>query len=186
MMGLVFVCAVGFAALMHPRSVVASATYTGALTVLLFATLAALRGRYRTFWTGFAVAGWTYFYVAFLSFSSQTHNPYIFTNKILIYVFPKLEIPWDSPMAVPTGTPVPMALPASAIPGVMSSDETIAPVPFEFSPQWIAFARIGHSLAAIVHGFAGGAVIVLLERRARRSGMKKEGPQPGPLPDGVD
>lgn len=181
MMGLVLLCALGFAALTHPRSVVASITYTAALTVLLFATLAALRGRYRTFWLGFAVVGWAYLYIA-LGAMSQEPNAYILTHKVFLQLFPKMDIPWDRPqpfLASPSSPSLPPAIPFG-LPAGASLDATVAPELFEFSPQWLSFARIGHSLAAILHGFVGGVVIVLLEHRANRPESKGEGPSPAP------
>jgi hypothetical protein len=168
MMGLVLACGFGLAALKHPTPLLASFVYTGALTTLFFSILAALRGRHRTFWLGFAIVFSGYFAAAFVLNPSNGPNPIILSSRLFFYLFPRMGITWDR---------------EDALHGVAYDEfrgfETHS---FENSPEWLAFARVGHSLAAIVHGIAGGVVIVLLERGAKRSGVRKEEPHSGSRP----
>jgi hypothetical protein len=187
MMGMVLACAVGFAALRHPTILVASAAFTVALTVLLFAVLAALRGRHRTFWLGFALAGWAYLYISVIHvhpFRDDPQEPYLLTSRLLNSLR-RFNAQDDQP--IPPGAPPPETPPSIEDPSGGPSSGTVleravAHDPFDASDIFNCFFRIGHSLAAIVHGFAGGIVIVLLERSAKRSGSKKEDPRAGVAP----
>jgi hypothetical protein len=163
LMGVVLACGVWFFWLSRPTFHGASLAFTAALTVILFATLAAIYGSYRTFWVGFAVFGWVYLALAFAPGAGTDIRPYLVTSHLLGDLANLLglssnglELHGNSPFLTIGDAWIPTD---SGIDAWLRTD------------KGRRFQRVGHSLAAILHAFAGGLLAVFLARRTRRSAM---------------
>ncbi|HEY2157024.1 MAG TPA: hypothetical protein VGH33_15455 [Isosphaeraceae bacterium] len=157
MMGVVVACAAWSAWLIRPTFHAASFAFTTMWTVLLVALLQLRYGRNRAFWFGFVVFGWGYAMLAFAPGSWMQIRPYLLTSH-------------------------PLGDLAGAL-GLTKSSDTMSVLTIDFRPihdagldRWFAtiegdrFQRIGHSLAALLHGVAGGLLAVFLSRRSRGVG----------------
>lgn len=152
LMGVVFVAALGAAALTRPSEQGVQAAYTILATALLFAIVAAVFGRYRTFWIGFAVFGWGYAVLALAPGAWTEIRPHLATTALL--------------------NPLARAIQAADLASGGWNSREIE-----------RFLRIGHALAAALHGAAGGCIAVLLDRRRRVArDPSSEGPRDGCRP----
>jgi hypothetical protein len=155
LMGIVLACGLGFAAIKSPTFQVVSVTFTVALTILLASIVGAIFGRYRAFWIGFAIFGWGYAILALAPGAWTSVRPYLVTSHLI------------------NGLANAMNLPRG---GAGLTNFTMREVPFQEDSglgDWNGtytgnrLQRIGHSLAAVVHGVAGGVLAAWLAKRAR-------------------
>jgi hypothetical protein len=153
LMALVLAFGLGLAALVSLSSLWASVTFTVALSALLVATLgAALRGRHRTFWLGFAVFGWGYAIFSFAPGAERGIRPYLLTSWMLDALFPFLV---NAPDALDVNVPL----------------DPVSPLnDWWIGPEHQIYERVGHSLAILLHGVAGGGVAVLWAAYEGRKG----------------
>jgi hypothetical protein len=155
LMVLVLACGIGFGALRHPTPLRAAAVSSAAALTLLGATLAALRGRSRSFWIGFAVFGWGYALLAMSSLFPGVSS-HLLTTSLIDFSFPRVIAATD-----------------------LHSDDSLIPVPYAqrnlvlTAPGALAgireyrdFVWIGHWLCCILIGGAGAIFsLVLADRR---------------------
>lgn len=156
LMGVVAACGVASYWLAHPTFHAASLAFTAAMTVLLVGLLEARYGRDRAFWFGFVVFGWGYALLAFAPGAWLGVRPYLFTSHLLgdladllgrTKLSNRIEFSWQ--------------------------DDLRQVVREAGLNQWFMtldgdrFQRIGHSLAAVLHGLAGGILAGFLARRRR-------------------
>ena len=135
MMGGVLFIAIGFAVLMNPTPLGASALGTLLEGLLLIAILGAVlrRGPRRAFWVGFAICGGGYALLAFdLSPDPSLQRPHLVTVDLLVLLKNYLT---DKPMSA----------------GVALSWMTTAR-----KADWDLYSQIGHSLFALMIALFGG------------------------------
>ncbi|HEX8203525.1 MAG TPA: hypothetical protein VF590_23820 [Isosphaeraceae bacterium] len=143
LMALILACGLGLAALKSVSPLWSSVTFTVALSALLVATLgAALRGRHRTFWLGFAVFGWGYALFSFAPGAETQIRPYLLTTRMLDALVPVLGV-------APSARVYHMNPKTGGVSGWTG-----------FSNQG-HYERTGHSLAILLHGLAGAVLAVL-------------------------
>jgi hypothetical protein len=150
LMGVVLACGVGSYWLTHPTFQAASQAFTAAITVLLFAILAAIYGRHRTFWIGFLIFGAVYFALAFGPWTREAVRPYMYTSHLLGDLANLLGL-----------TTKPLTGPFD--PSRVGLDSGLNR--FFWYNDGERFQRIGHSLAALAHGMVGGCLAVFLGSR---------------------
>jgi hypothetical protein len=155
LMAVVLGCGLAFAALREPSAQWASLTFTAAMTVLLFALLALFVGRYRTFWLGFVIFGWGYAYLAFGPRQWDEARPFLYTSRILSDAYQALLKSATPAVQARLTSPTNVGYESGA-PGLRSDD---------LKTGGERFQRIGHSIASILHGVAGGLLAVFLARR---------------------
>jgi hypothetical protein len=159
----VLACGLSFAALRDPSPQGASLTYTRAMTVLLFGLLALFVGRYRTFWLGFVIFGWGYAYLAFGPQQWRESRSFLYTSRLLSDAYSAL---------LRTKTPADRArLTRGQVTTSGFVDEPTGLRQGDLNDAGAHFQRIGHSIAAILHGMAGGIVAVFLERHRKGVGL---------------
>ncbi len=157
LMGLVAACAVWSVWLLRPTFHAASFAFTTALTVLLIALLQLRYGRNRTFWFGFVVFGWGYAMLAFAPGAWVEIRPQLLTSHPLGDLADALKLTKTSTQRV-LGDPNYYRIILEA--GLNPWFATI---------EGERFQRIGHSLATILHGVAGGLLAVLLQHRRKNA-----------------
>ena len=177
LMGVVVACAVWSAWLLRPTFHAASFAFTTTWTVLLIALLQLRFSRNRAFWFGFVVFGWGYALLAFAPGSWIQVRPYLITSHPLGDLAGALGL---------TKSPITTGLTKSPITtldfndiDIYSNIQRAGLNPWFASSQGDRFQRIGHSLAAILHGFAGGLLALFLARRSRERGAVGDGDRPG-------
>jgi hypothetical protein len=162
-------CVAGVAAwavwLFRPTFHAASLAFTAALTVLLFAILQARFGCHRAFWFGFVVFGWGYMLLAFAPGSWTQIRPYLLTSHPLGDLAVALGLTRTSRNVV-----------EGDLPNIIFAAGLN---PWFATVEGDRFQRVGHSLAALAHGVAGGLLAMFLERRRARM----VGSAPADLPD---
>ncbi len=156
--------------LVRPTFHAASFAFTTALTVLLFALVQVRYGRPRAFWFGFAVFGWGYALLAFAPGAWEQTRPYLLTSHPLGDLAYALGLTKTSPHVVPGD--LPNVILAAGL------------NPWFATIEGDRFQRVGHSLAAILHGVAGGVLAVFLERRRRKNGGSAIADSPAAAPPG--
>jgi hypothetical protein len=142
--------------LVHPTFHAASFAFTAALSALLFAVLQLRFGRARAFWFGFVVVGGGYAFLAFAPGAWLEIRPYLLTSHPLGDLADALRLTKTSPKVV-----------EGDLPNVVLAAGLN---PWFATVQGDRFQRIGHSLAVIIHGVAGGVLAVYLERRNKKVG----------------
>jgi hypothetical protein len=155
LMGLVLFCALSFAAFRSLSYQAAILAFTGMWLAVLAGVVASRFGRYRTFWTGFSVVGGGYALLAFAPGTWEDIRPHLLTSSILEDVAWRLELPnrigWNrGGLVLMTAT----GFKAIQKPGGLGEADR--------------YERIGHSVAAIVHGIGGGVFAVFLVSLNRR------------------
>ncbi len=160
LMGMVALVAMGAFALRSPSPLIASAAFTFAATVLIFATLSAIRGPSQTFWLGFAVVGWIYWFLAFGPHAGPPARPMLLTSRLLdeVYQWHFREVGGAGPQFMGGMGPGPPEWSLEA--GDVEAHH--------LSWDWQRFQRIGHSLSVVVHGIGGGLILMVLDARGRR------------------
>lgn len=159
LMCVVVPCAVWSVWLIRPTFHAASFAFTTALTILLIALLQLRYGRDRAFWFGFVVFGWGYALLAFAPGSWTQIRPYLITSHPLGDLASALGFPGR-------GGAIEFNF------NDLNDSPTMTIRKAGLNP-WFAtiegdrFQRIGHSLAAILHGVAGGLLAVFLAARRR-------------------
>jgi hypothetical protein len=157
MMGIVLACGVAFYWLMRPTFHAASLAFTAALTILLVALLELRYGRLRTFWFGFVVFGWGYLLLAMAPGAWSEVRPYLITSHLL------------GDLADVLGHTNPSTLIVRRLDYGRVPPDSKVNLWFH-TDEGNQFQRVGHSLAAILHGVAGGLLAVFLSRRSRGVG----------------
>jgi hypothetical protein len=151
------------AALAHGDEVWQQISVTLTLSILLFATLAAVFSRSRTFAIGFSIVGWLYFAIAFLGFSGGVRDS-LLTHTAINWLYGQVHAPGAQVMV--------QAQPVQSV--RMYKEESrdyhvdwILPTPVSLTAYH--FAQIGHSLWAVLIGAMGGVVAQVMNARSRRS-----------------
>jgi MFS family permease len=157
----VVACGVWSVWLIRPTFHAASFAFTTALTVLLVAVLQVRYGRPRAFWFGFVVFGWGYALLAFAPGAWEQTRPYLLTSHPLGDLADSLGLTKTSPNIV-----------AGTLPNVILAAGLN---PWFATVEGDRFQRIGHSLAAILHGVAGGVLAAWLGNRARNREDERDG-----------
>ncbi len=135
---------------LRPTFHAASFAFTAALSALLFAVLQLKYGRARAFWFGFVVCGGAYAWLAFAPGSWLQVRPYLLTSHPL------------GDLAVALGLTKPSR---NVVEGDLPNVIFAAGLnPWFATVEGDRFQRIGHSLAAILHGIGGGLLAVFLAR----------------------
>jgi MFS family permease len=158
LMAMILICGLGFAALRSPSALGASATFTSVLTALLISILGVLYGRHRTFWLGFVVFGWGYALLALSPWCWYEVRPFLLTTRLLGDLARHLGL--QSGGYILDGGEI-AKIPAAAEIGDWNS-----------TLEGQRFQRIGHSLAVVLHGFAGALLAVVLDARRQRTGPR--------------
>ena len=153
LMGGVLACGVASYWLTHPTFHAASLAFTTAITVLLFASVAAIYGRHRTFWVGFLIFGWAYLALAFAPGSRTDVRPYLITSHLLGDLANLFGLPEKQPTRNFAVVQVPMDSGLDYFFGSVHG-------------EW--FQRVGHSLAALAHGMVGGVLAVVMASRRHK------------------
>jgi hypothetical protein len=193
LLGAVAIAAVGCAALANPGQTSAMAVVTGAIVLLLSAVLAAIycKAAVRAFWLGFAICGWSYLLLVWVCLERElTPDP---NGRILAtaWILDKLADATIEPQALlyspyadtaprsPDATRYaapsnpyaarPGRQPASAVPVPTYQGYSAFPGTPEMS-AWRCLLQIGHTLWALLFGFAGGVLGCHLHRRGSRRG----------------
>lgn len=156
LMALVLLCGLAFAALRSLSMPGANAAVVGMWTMVFAAVIGSRYGRYRAFSDGFWIVGGGYAVLAFAPGSATEVRPYLATSVLLEEVAVRLELPkrvgWYR-FGTLSGKVTTSR--SSAFPGLSGLDEGDR------------YERIGHSVAAIVHGIAGGTLAGALAARRR-------------------
>ncbi len=167
------------------------------VAVLLFATLAAVFSRSRTFAMGFSIVGWLYFTIVFSGFAGVREN--LLTQTAINWLYGQVHAPGTQGVSTVTFQPAraytslggtvtryvpvqstssaPRPVPEYALRSITTStgvQQTIAltaipaaPTPALVSPYH--FAQIGHSLWVVLIGAMGGVVAQVLYARSRHT-----------------
>jgi len=157
-MGLIVVVALMLTALRQTSPLAASLIWTGTLTLLTIAALIAVLDPRRTFFVGFALVG--LIFAAFASWPYDYYGAPILTSRMSTFLFNWIR---DGNTSVAKqvffhGYPF---RPATG------ADEIV---------RFLAFHRIGDSVAALLHGTAGGILALFLHSRLRRDAESKPEP----------
>jgi hypothetical protein len=179
LMAFVVLLAVGMAAMRNPTKLWASLLLSIALVVLAIALLGSLfgHGLRRSFWSGFAICGWLYLIVSCAPWFTTEIAPFLFTTACLDLIYPHVAAPEQIAMS-PNGAGAiglaggfggPAAPPASIWEHWATIDNAAAG--FNITNNFDVnrsrpFQLIGHSLLALLFGYAGG----LTGRHFARSG----------------
>lgn len=165
LMALVAACAVWSVWLLRPTFHAASFAFTTAMTVLLFALLQLRNGRNRTFWFGFVVFGWGYALLAFAPGAWTQTRPYLLSSHLLGDVADVLGLTKTSTQRVYATFEYQRVIGEAGL------------NPWFATVEGDRFQRVGHSLAAILHGVAGGVLAVWAARRSKKneSGRAEDG-----------
>jgi hypothetical protein len=146
LMGIVLACGLALAAIKSPTYQAVSVTFTVALTILL----ASIVG---------AIFGWGYAILAFAPGAWVEIRPYLVTSRLLDSLSYRMQIRFNE------------------VGWVGMSDAThrmdSGLEDWDLTVKGNCFQRIGHSIAAIVHGFAGGVLAVWLANRSRNRGRER-------------
>jgi hypothetical protein len=138
---------------LRPTFHAASFAFTAALSALLFAILQLKYGHPRAFWFGFVVCGGGYTWLAFAPGAWLQVRPYLLTSHPLGDLADALGLTKTS---------------RNVVPGDLPNVILVAGLnPWFATVEGDRFQRVGHSLAAILHGVAGGLLAVFLDRRRR-------------------
>jgi hypothetical protein len=157
LMALVFATGLSLAAFRSLSGQAANATFVAMWAVLLAAVVASRYGRYRTFWAGFGIVGGGYALLAFAPGAASETRPYLATSVVLDEVAQRLEL-----------TKRPAWYRLGSLSGKVARTRTSPFSGLSGLDEAERYERIGHSVAAIVHGIAGGTLAVVIAVRARR------------------
>ena len=113
LIGLVALCAVTFAALRTSSPYWAATMVSLTVLVLLGSVIASIWGRHRALWSGFAIFGWGYFFLAFCSPFRDVVRPHMLTSVAIVesyrYVHPQVRLqPIDLAQLPAAGKPLSM------------------------------------------------------------------------------
>lgn len=164
LLALVVLFALGFAALRYASASWAAATTMTALGVLLASILGAWTGRDRVFWTGFALFGWGYAVLNYVSWLDATFKPQPIVLNLLDDLYPLLHA--DPPrMSVfgisGKGGPLKPGRPGPVAMG---------------TPQHRAFQQVGTAVVCLTFALAGGVVAKVIAARGRPERDDGRGP----------
>lgn len=182
---------IGLAALRSATGYAAAAMVTAAFVLLLAATLGAVWGRARPFWSGFALFGWAYAAVGLGPWFADDPRPHLLTTVAIVESYGHMH---DARAAVTYATAPIVGSPLTrstrsgapahvtgapmrfkAIPGLgpvrIHPTGGIAEIAW-VAPDFYAFERSAHCLAAVLVGLVGGGMAVAFA--ARRDGPTRE------------
>lgn len=157
LMAAVVTCGAWSVWLVRPTFHAASFAFTAALSALLFAILQLRYGRARAFWYGFVVIGGGYAFLAFAPGAWLEIRPYLLTSHPLGDLADALGLAKKTSPNIVAGD-LPNVILAAGL------------NPWFATVEGDRFQRIGHSLAVVLHGIAGGLLAVILARRSARVG----------------
>jgi hypothetical protein len=158
LMRLVVACGCGMAVLRYASPLWSDVTFGGTLLVLLTAVVAAVKGRHRTAWLGFAVFGWG---AAIVLWGFAMHEA-VSNEQATVRSMPSMTIPY-TPLTGLLETLYPIvhyAPPNGAIKGVVVRAIPSGVVHASF--QWI-----GHAMACLLFGCVGAITAIITEARCR-------------------
>ena len=176
LMTVVFGVAVGFAALKSPSEAWVRVIWASVLVLLVGATIGAARreGGKRAFWTGFAVAGWSYAIVCLVPGVSRIAEPRLPTSAWLERLHPLFCGPRFARLTLSleqfNSDPLPKH-PFAPVPTVRIVAARAAPRAFVLSwqnPTLEHFRRIGHGLFTLIFAALVGLLARWLAQRLGR------------------
>lgn len=173
---IVLLVALGCAALVQSTPLWASVVVTITLLLLMLSAIMAITGRgsSRSFWIGFAVAGWIYWIVVNTQFTADFRGR-LLTTQSLDYLARKVQKqgfqpssappPYYPPAAVAPPTQIAPQRVTVAPPTVYYSQPVsttvytvVAPTGTGHFERLMAFDRIGQAMYVILFGLLGGSV----------------------------
>jgi hypothetical protein len=161
LMGIVLACGLAFAAIRSPTFQAVSVTFTVALTILLASIVGSIFGRHRVFWIGFAIFGWGYAILALAPGSWTNIRPYLVTSHLINGLANAMDLPRGGPGVV------------NWMMRDVPYQEDSGLGDWNRSYMGNRLQRIGHSIATVVHGVAGGVLAVWLANRSRNRGRER-------------
>lgn len=170
--------ALGFGALKNPSILWACSVFMLANCALVVATIGSLvrRGRSRGFWTGFAVAGWTYWLLSFgpwFSTTALTPPPLITTrwlsllypplNRLENFTTPEMDTPGE--VNALTGGDRGREDPRGGLVWGVSLVKQPDGSSLRTYMMPLRYSQIGHALFVMLSGLAGGMVGLIFVAR---------------------
>jgi hypothetical protein len=172
-------CGVAFAALHSQSHLWANALYTSVAVSLVLATINVLfsRGRSRAFWTGFLIAGGSYFITYAMPGLRESICPRLLTEPLLDMLYANVAPSQPAPVQVVTGALNGNTGTGMAMMGGMYGSPAPVPVPTNRWAAWTEperdegvgypigsirlvssepFRQIGHSLIILLFAAVGG------------------------------
>lgn len=172
----VLFAAIGCAALVNANELWRQTMVTATVTALVIATLAAViwQGQSRVFALGFAVTGWIYLVLVFVSVFGLRND--LLTDKAVVSVYtaihgePTLQQQWVQTMAVSTSRARLRTASNNGIIGLLnlSNRRRVGAAGGAQQVEFQDFADISHSLWVIVVACLGGVVARTLSRVKRQ------------------
>jgi hypothetical protein len=168
LIGVVAAVAIACAALIQASSWVASAAWTVATLTLALATIAAILGTRRQFWTGFAIIGWLYIVLVVGPLADRLGSQ-LLTTRLLNHSARSLPAAKQTPATpvIPamgmTGTAYVASAMPTFTPNFTNAPTTttlvplIGPMVTPLNQEFVlAFTNVGHALLTLLLAIMGG------------------------------